>query len=63
MSTLGKLVGLGLWLAPLYAQCDSLRLAYGGSWHYNGDTLHIQGGFLTAYPRIYGPASNTVTWF
>ncbi|MDW8417130.1 MAG: T9SS type A sorting domain-containing protein [Bacteroidia bacterium] len=52
--SLVKTVVLGLWLAShlLHAQCDSLRMAHAGQWYSNGDTLHIQGGFLTAYPRI-----------
>ncbi|MCS7152626.1 MAG: T9SS type A sorting domain-containing protein [Bacteroidia bacterium] len=65
-----KVLVLGLWLAShqVNAQrCDSLRLAFRGRWHWNGDTLYIQGGFLTAYPRL-GPIGPTpppghYTWF
>lgn len=70
MKTLAWTSVLGLWLAPLFMKaqrCDSLRLAFRGQWHWDGDTLYIDGGFLTAYPRL-GPIGPTpppgnYTWY
>ncbi|MCS7189034.1 MAG: T9SS type A sorting domain-containing protein [Bacteroidia bacterium] len=38
------------WSQPY--SCDTLRVAYGGQWHYDGDTLFTRTGFLTCYPRM-----------
>ncbi|MCS7297629.1 MAG: T9SS type A sorting domain-containing protein [Bacteroidia bacterium] len=66
MKTLLRIAVLGYWLAShqLQAQCDSLRLAFRGRWHFNNDTLYIDGGFLTAYPTIgSGVYSGTYIWY
>ncbi|MCX8112629.1 MAG: T9SS type A sorting domain-containing protein [Bacteroidia bacterium] len=39
-------------------------MAHAGRWYRNGDTLRIQGGFLTAYPRVASSGySGTYTWY
>lgn len=70
MTPLIRTAVLGFWLASALVRaqrCDSLRIAYSGRWHWDGDTLYIRGGFLTAYPRL-GPIGPTpppgyYTWY
>lgn len=68
MSTVRVNLGLLGLLALGWAQsyrCDTIRLAVAGQWYYHQDTIPLQGGLPTVFPRwVHGgqPDSTSYTW-